>query len=121
MTDEAYREAARQFRELADRLDKKADREQEHAEFSDWFDNINRGEFEDRLAAMRPHPGKSSGDRDGLTRTLYNLNIEIEINRYRAAGADREKAIKMVAEKANRSADRIEKIYKKQRGGRKSA
>ena len=122
MNDETYREAARQFREQADRLDEKADRERENEVFRAWFKDIHRGAFPERMAAMRLHPGRAAGDWSDLLHTLRELNIEFEIDRYRAAGESLKTAIKMVAEKANLSPDRIEKIYKKQRkGGRKSA
>ena len=115
MNDEAYREAARQFRDMADRLDGKADQERDAADFRAWWQEIHRGGFTDRMAKMRLHPGKPSDELDDLIRTLRDLNIEIEIDKNLSAGLSKNQAYRTVAEAALLSPDHIKDIYRKQR------
>ena len=112
-----YREAARQFRAMADRLDGKADREHARADFRAWWQELHRGGFSDRMAAMRLHPGLSSGDEDALIRILRDLNIKFEIDKKLSAGMSKNKAYQAVGKAALLSPERVKAIYRKHRTG----
>ena len=107
MTDQikAYAEAVRQFREMADRLEQ----EQVAKETRALLRDIHCRSFRDRITALRPHAGLTN-DRGKLLTTLYNLNIEIEIDKY-ANDVPLQTAIEKVAKEIERTPERVKAIY----------
>ena len=89
------------------------DEEIGRAEFWDWWGRIHRGTFEERMAAMRLHPGRARDEKDNLLRVLHDLNIQIEIDRKVQAGLSKRAAIDAVADAACLSSERVRKIYRK--------
>ena len=93
------------------RLDKAIKLDNEMAEYGEWFKDIHRGTFEDRMRTMRIHAGRSSGDQYDLTHVFRDINIEIEIDERCRKGMTQIAAFEEVAVEANLSPSRVKTIY----------
>lgn len=83
----------------------------EAAESWEWFKEIHRGTFKERMRTMRIHAGRSSGDQYDLTRAFRDINVEIEVDGRCRKGMTQKKAFEEVAAEANLSPSRVKTIY----------